>query len=152
MPVSAASSASLIFPSYITSTTAQMGTSLVEYFNNLPVKLPPKNGPPHTPVQNGAIQQYVYASIAGSGMMFPSLEQSLLAIPLPATPGSDLDIYQATVDSVIAQSRQQVLGGVEQIFARKLLISATAPANRLGETLNTGSGGGSATSSTSSGG
>ena len=81
VPVSAANSAASIFPSYITSSTAQMGTSLVEYFNNLPIKLPQKNGPPHTPVQNGAIQQYVYESIAGSGKMFPSLEQSLLAIP-----------------------------------------------------------------------
>ncbi len=145
--VSAANSAAAIFPSYITSSTTQMGTSLVEYFNNLPVKLPHKNGPPHTPIQNGAIQQYVYESIAGSGKMFPSLQQSLLAIPLPTTPGSDLDIYQSTVNSVVAQSRLQVLGGIEQIYAGKLLISATAPANRLGEIFNTGTSGGGTTSS-----
>lgn len=141
VPVSAANSAASIFPSYITSSTAQMATSLVQYFNNLPVKLPHKNGPPHTPIQNGAIQQYVYESIAGSGKMVTSLEQSLLAIPLPATPGSDLSIYQATVNTVVAQSRQQVLSGIEQIYAGNLLISATAPANRLGQSFAGGTGG-----------
>ena len=85
-------------------------------------------------------------SIAGNGIAFPSLEQSLLAISLPSTPGADLDIYKATVDSAVEQSRQQVLSGMQQIFAGTLLISANAPANRLGEIFNTGTSSG--TSST----
>jgi len=140
VPVSAASSASSIFPSYITNSTVQMATSLVEYFNNLPLKLPQQNGPPHTPIQRGAIQKYVYMSIAGQGTTFLSLQKTLLAISLPTTPGSDLSIYMAAVNSAVAQSRLQVLSGIEQIYAGKLLISANAPANRLGEIFNTGKG------------
>jgi hypothetical protein len=146
---SASSSASSIFPAYITSSTISMGDSLVEYFNNLPLKLPQQNGPPHTPTQHGAIQKYVYMSIAGNGSLFGSLQQSLEAIPLPTTPGSDLSIYMAAVTSAVAQSRQQVLSGIEQIYAGTLLISANAPANRLGETFNSSTTGGSATSSSS---
>jgi hypothetical protein len=145
--VSASSSASSIFPSYITSSTISMGDALVEYFNNLPVKLPQQNGPPHTPIQRGAIQKYVYMSIAGNGTTFSSLQQSLLAIALPATPGSDLDIYKAAVNSVVGQSRQQVISGIQQIYARTLLISANAPANRLGQIFSSSSTGGSGTSS-----
>jgi hypothetical protein len=146
VPVSASTSAASIFPSYITNSTIQMATSLVVYFNNLPLKLPQQNGPPHTPTQHGAIQKYVYASIAGNGTLYVSLQKSLLAIPLPTTPGSDLSIYMAAVASAVAQSRQQVLGGIEQIYAGTLLISANAPANRLGETFNSSTTGSSATS------
>jgi hypothetical protein len=149
VPVSAATSAASIFPSYITNSTIQMATNLVVYFNNLPLKLPQQNGPPHTPTQHGAIQKYVYMSIAGNGSLFGSLQQSLEAIPLPTTPGSDLSIYMAAVTSAVAQSRQQVLSGIEQIYAGTLLISANAPANRLGETFNSSTTGGSATSSSS---
>ena len=77
-PTSAQSSAQSIFPSYITNSTIQMGMNLVEYFNSLPIKLPPENAPPHTPVQRGAIQAYVYQNIAGS--ISTSLQQLLLAI------------------------------------------------------------------------
>ena len=48
----------------------------------------------------------------------------------------------ATVNSAVAQSRQQVLSGMQQIYAGKLLISANAPANRLGESFNSSSTGG----------
>ena len=92
VPVSASTSASVIFPSYITNSTTQMAISLVQYFNNLPLKLPQQNGPPRTPVQRGALQNFVYMSIAGNGTEFPSLEDSLLAISLPTTPASDLSI------------------------------------------------------------
>jgi hypothetical protein len=150
VPVSAATSAASIFPSYITSSTTQMATSLVQYFNSLPLKLPQQNGPPHTPVQRGAIQKFVFASIAGNGATFPSLEQALLAIPLPTTPGSDLSIYEATVDSAVEQSRLQVNNGIQQIYAGKLLISANAPANRLGEIFNSGTTGGTSSTVSSS--
>lgn len=146
VPTSAQTSAMSIFPSYITNSTIQMATSLVEYFNNLPIKLPPENAPPHTPVQRGAIQSYVYQNIAGSSST--SLKELLLAITLPTTPGSDLQIYQSAVDSAIAQSNQQILDGVQQIFNRTLLVNAQAPANRLGEDFNSSSGSSTGSSST----
>jgi hypothetical protein len=150
VPTSAQTSAISIFPSYITNSTIQMAINLVKYFNNLPIKLPPENAPPHTPVQRGAIQSYVYQNIAGG--ISTSLQQLLLAIPLPTTPGSDLQIYLAAVDSAITLSNQQILNGVRQIFNRTLLVNAPAPANRLGEDFNTSSGAstGSATSTSSS--
>jgi hypothetical protein len=148
VPTTAQTSAAAIFPSYITNSTTQLATNLVRYFNSLPVKLPVKNTPPHTPVQNGAIQAYVFQNIAGS--VSTSLEQVLLATPLPTTPGSDLVIYQAVVASAIAQSRQFVLDGVTQIFNRNLLVNALSPANRLGESFNSSSTSGSS-GSTSSG-
>ncbi len=154
VPTSAVSSAASIFPSYITNSTIQMAISLVRYFNGLPAVLPKENAPPHTPAQYGAIQKFVFNSIAAAQSTAqsptPSLQQLLLAIPLPTTPGSDLNIYQAAVNSAVAQSRQQVLGGIQQIFNRSLLIPATAPANRLGESFNTGSSGGSSTSTSTS--
>jgi hypothetical protein len=150
VPTSAQSSAQAIFPSYITNSTTQMAINLVNYFNNLPIKLPPENAPPHTPVQRGAIQSYVYQNIAGSSST--SLRQMLLATTLPSTPGSDLQIYQAAVDSAITLSRQQILDSVRQIFNRTLLVNAQAPANRLGEDFNSSSGSstGSSTSTSSS--
>jgi hypothetical protein len=145
---SAQTSAQAIFPSYITNSTSQMGMNLVEYFNNLPIKLPPKNAPPHTPIQRGAIQAYVYQNIAGS--QADSLQQLLLAMTLPTTTGSDLQIYQAAVDSAIAESNRQILDGVQQIFNRTLLVNAQAPANRLGEDFNSSSGSSTGSSSTTS--
>jgi hypothetical protein len=147
VPTSALTSAASIFPSYITNSTIQMATNLVKYFNSLPIKLPPENAPPHTPIQRGAIQSYVYQNIASSTST--SLQQLLLAITLPTTPGSDLQIYQAAVTSAIAESQQRVLDGVGQIFNRTLLINAVAPANRLGEIFNTSSSSSSGASSTS---
>jgi hypothetical protein len=151
VPTSAQTSASSIFPSYITNSTIQLATNLVQYFNSLPIKLPAKNTPPHTPVQRGALQSNVYQSIAGA--MSTSLQQLLLAIPLPTTSGSDLVIYMATADSAITLSEQQVLDNVQQIYSRNLLVNAIPPANRLGENFNSSSGssgGSSSTSSTSS--
>ncbi len=150
VPTSAQSSAASIFPSYITNSTTQFATNLVRYFNSLPVKLPVKNTPPHTPVQNGAIQSYVYQYIAGA--VSTSLQQLLLAIPLPTTTGSDLLIYKAAAASAIAQSRQQILSSIAQIYNRNLLVNALAPANRLGENFNSSSGSGSSGSTSSSSG
>jgi uncharacterized membrane protein YgcG len=149
VPTSAQSSAASIFPSYITNSTTLLATNLVVYFNGIPIKLPTKNTPPHTPVQHGAIQAYVYQLIAGSTAT--SLQQALLAIPLPTTPGSDLQIYQAAANVAIAQSRQNVLNSVAQIFNRNLLVNAPSPANRLGESFNSSSGSGTGSSSGSTG-
>jgi hypothetical protein len=143
---SAQSAAASIFPSYITNSTTQLAINLVKYFNSLPIRLPKENAPPHTPVQRGAIQKFVFQSIA-SGMS-NSLQQLLLAIPLPTTAGADLSIYMSTVNSAVALSLQTVTGGIQQIYAGKLLISATPPANRLGETFNTGTSSSSSTSTT----
>jgi hypothetical protein len=156
----AQSSASAIFPNYITDSTIQMAINLVEYFNKLPVKLPAENAPPHTPVQRGAIQTFVYDSIAGlkgtslyqytNGTSPPSLQQLLLAIPLPTTAGPDLQIYESAVLSAIAESHQQLDDAIAQIYNRSLLVSAQPPANRLGENFNSSSGSSSTTGSSSS--
>ena len=140
-----------------------MATELVKYFNQIPVVLPPENTPPHTPVQRGAIQGFVYDSIAAvkpsslyqftNGSVPPSLQQLLLAIPLPTTTGSDLQIYEASVMSAFAQSKQQLLTGIQQVYNRSLLVGAQPPANRLGEEFNSSSSssasGASSTSSSS---
>lgn len=135
-------SAALIFPTYIVNRTQQLAIALVNYFNSLPLKLPYFNAPPHTANQRGAIQKFVYSQIAGNGLTSPSLQQSLLLVPLPTTPGSDLGIYNAAIASAIEQSRQAVLGGVAQVYAGRLRISAPAPNNPLGILVNTGTGGG----------
>ena len=62
----AQTSAAGIFPSYIINRTNQMAIDLVQYFNSLPLKLPYFNTPPHTPNSRGAIQNYVYNSVAGA--------------------------------------------------------------------------------------
>jgi hypothetical protein len=148
VPTSAQTSAATIFPSYIINSTTQLAISLVKYFNNIPIRLPKENAPPHTPVQRGAIQKFVYQSIAS--MLPTSLRELLLAVPLPTTPGADLNIYMASVNSAVALSHQTVTGGIQQIYAGKLLIPATSPANRLGETFNTGTSSSSSTSTSSS--
>jgi hypothetical protein len=135
VPITAASSAAAIFPSFITNRSQQLAINLVVYFNNFPIKLPTFNAPPHTPIQRGAIQSFIYQQVAGGSPT--SLVGSLLAIPLPTTTSSDLTIYSQTVVAAIEQSRQRVLSGVNQIFAGKLRIAAPQPANRLGTLFNT---------------
>lgn|GEM_PF-2421430 len=130
-PSSQASAAS-IFPSFITNRANQMAINLVLYFNSLPLKLPYFNTPPHTPNNRGAIQNYVYGSVAGGGTT--SLLQSLLAIPLPTTAGSPLQIYNKAVASAIMQSQTQTLNGVSEIYAHQLRVSAPSPNNRYGVT------------------
>jgi hypothetical protein len=145
---SAQTSAASIFPSYITNSTNLLATTLVKYFNSLPIPLPHSNTPPHTPVQENAIQMYVFQNIAGSAAN--SLKQLLLAIPLPTTTGSDLAIYQAAVDTAIVQSHQQVIDGIGEIYARTLYVNAPAPANRLGIIYNSGTTGGTSSPTSSS--
>jgi hypothetical protein len=139
-----------------------MAIGLVRYFNSLPIKLPPENAPPHTPVRRGALQTFVYQSIVGTmaatleqsvaGGSSVSLQQLLLQIPLPTTTGSDLDIYEASVMSAIAESRQQLRDGIALVFKRTLLVDAQPPANRLGIKFNSSSGSSSTGSSSSSSG
>lgn len=130
VPSTSQTNAAGIFPSFIVNRTNQMAIDLVQYFNGLPLKLPKFNNPPHTPINRGAIQNYVYNSVAGGESM--SLQQSLLAIPLPTTAGSDLQIYNAAMQAAVAQSRTLTLNGVSQIYAGRLLISTPAPNNRFG--------------------
>jgi hypothetical protein len=151
--ISGQTSAASIFPSFITSRTNQMAIDLVQYFNSLPLKLPYFNAPPHTPNNRGAIQNYVYKSVAGvsttsqsssgtgaqgiealPGIGVTSLQQMLLAIPLPTTEGSDLQIYNATVTSAIQQSLTQILNGVAEVYAGHIRVSAPSPNNRYGVT------------------
>jgi hypothetical protein len=130
VPITAASSAATIFPTYINARAQEMALNLVVYFNNFPLKLPAFNAPPHTPVQRGAMQSFVYQQVAGSGST--SLVRSLQLIPLPATSSSDLTIYNQAVIAAVEQSRQRVVSGVNEIFSGKLKVAAPQPANRLG--------------------
>jgi hypothetical protein len=114
VPASAQSSAATIFPSYIQASTYQLAVNLVEYFNDLPIPLPNKVTSSHEPQQPGAIQEFVYQQVAGSGTR--SLEQLLATITLPTTPGADLQIYDATVATAVNASRLQTLNAVKQIF------------------------------------
>jgi hypothetical protein len=148
IPASAASSAAAIFPSFINNRTVQLANTLVKYFNSLPLELPKSNAPPHTPVQRSAIQKFTYLAVAG--MAPTSLRQSLLAISLPTTPGADLDIYQASVESAVEQSRVHLIDSIQQIYAGNLLIPATPPANRLGIIANPTAGGASTATTGSS--
>lgn len=152
LSTSASSSAAGILPSYIVNRTTQMATDLVQYFNSLPLRLPYFNTPPHTPNNRGAIQKYVYDSVAGSGSSststsgtssaqgisaFPgqgatSLQQLLLSIPLPTSAGSDLQIYDAAVASAFQQSLTQTLNGVAEVYSGRLQVNATIPNNRYG--------------------
>ncbi len=140
VPVSAQNSAASIFPSYIGSSTTQLAVTLVQYFNNLPIPLPRKFAPVRQNPQTGAIQEYVYQQIA-SGQA-SSLKSVLMAITLPTTPGGDLQIYDAAVNSAVATSRLQVLDGVKQIFAGKYQVAPV--------TSSTTSGTGTTSTSTSS--
>ncbi len=148
---SSQSSAASIFPSFITNRTNQMAIALVQYFNSLPLRLPYFNTPPHTPNSRGAIQKYVYNSVAGAastsqsstgtdaqgvealpGLGATSLQQVLLAIPLPTATGVSEQIYDATVASAIQQSLTQTLNGVAQVYAGHIRVNAPIPNNRYG--------------------
>jgi hypothetical protein len=148
VPISGQTSAAAIFPSFIINRTNQMAIDLVQYFNGLPLRLPYFNAPPHTPNNRGAIQNYVYNSVAGPGATSTqgisalpgvgatSLQQLLLAIPLPTTAGSDLQIYNATIASAVEQSLVQTLNGVSEIFAGRIRVSAPKPNNRYGANVS----------------
>jgi hypothetical protein len=136
--VSASTSAATIFPSYITAGTRQLAVQLVSYFNNLPFKLPRKFAFPHQPRQTGALQQYVAQLTVGASST--SLEQSLLAVTLPQTPGSDLQIYDATINTMVNSSRLQMLDGVKQIFAGKFQVIPTNFSGTSGLTASSGTG------------
>jgi hypothetical protein len=90
VPTSAASSAATIFPNYIINSTLQLSIKLMKYFNGLPVVLPKENAPPHTPDQHGAIQKFLFQSIASTEQN--SLQTLLQGITLPATRGEDLNV------------------------------------------------------------
>lgn len=143
---SASSSASTIFPSYITSSSQQLAGNLVAYFDSLPFKLPRMYATPHQPQRGGAIQQYVYQVVAGSPST--SLMNTLEAIALPQTPGSDLQIYNDTVDVAIESSRSQMLSTVRQIFAGKYPVVPINASSGSSSTSGTGTTSGSSTNST----
>ncbi len=127
---SSAASAASILPSFLINRANLMAINLVQYFNSLPLKLPYFNTPPHTPNNRGAIQLYVYGAVAGGGPT--SLLQSLLAIPLPTSTGSPLQIYNLTVMAAIMQSEAQTLSTVSEIYAGQHRVAITSPNNRYG--------------------
>jgi hypothetical protein len=135
VPITSATSAATIFPSFINTRSQELAINLVVYFNGFPIKLPAFNAPPHTPTQRGAMQLYVYEQIANGSPT--SLVGSLQAIPLPTTTGSDLILYNQAVLAAIEQSRERVISGVNEIFSGRLKVAAPQPANRLGTLSNT---------------
>jgi hypothetical protein len=135
VPNSAATSAASIFPSFITANSQALAVNLVSYFSSLPFKLPRKFAFPHQRQSGGAIQQYVDQLVVGTSPN--SLEQTLLAIALPTTPGGDLDIYDQTIATAVDASRSRMLDGVEQIFANKLPV---VPSNVTGSSSTSGTG------------
>jgi hypothetical protein len=149
VPTSASSAAATIFPGYIISSTNQLAVNLVSYFNNLPFKLPRMFAFPHQSQRTGALQQYVYQIVAGTGP--DSLRTILLAVALPATPGGDLQIYQSTIETAVNASRTEMLSGVQQIFAGKMQVvptSLVSSSTSSSGTSSTSSSGSSSTSST----
>jgi hypothetical protein len=67
-------------------------------------------------------------------------------VTLPQTPGSDLQIYDTTINTIVNASRLQMLNGVKEIFAGKLPvvptnISGTSGSTGIGGTGSTGIGG-----------
>jgi hypothetical protein len=80
--------------------------------------------------------------VAGGGSS--SLQQVLLAITLPTTPGADLQIYDAAVNTAVNASRLRILDGVQQLFANKYQLP------KMTSFGGTGTSSGSTTSSTSS--
>ena len=146
---SATTSAQLIFPSYIVTSSQSLAINLVKYFNSLPIKLPRMYASPHYPQRAGALQQYVYQIVASGTAA--SLEQTLNSIPLPLTPGGDLRIYDAAVQAAIYSSRQRMLNGVQQIFANKYpVIPIGYGGVSTGTTGTIGTSTGSSTGSTAS--
>jgi hypothetical protein len=151
VPTSASSAAASIFPGYITSSTIQLAVNLVSYFNSVPFKLPRMFAFPHQNQRTGALQQYVYQVVASTGP--DSLRTILLSVALPATPGGDLQIYQAAVTAAVDASESQMLSNVQQIFAGKLqvvptsLVSSSSSSSGTASTSTTGS---TSTSPTSS--
>ncbi len=142
VPTSASNSAATIFPSFITANSQQLAVKLVSYFNSLPFKLPRMFAFPHQDARSGALQQYVFQIVAGAAST--SLEQTLIAVTLPQTPGGDLQIYQSAVAYAINASRLQMLDGVQQIFSGKLQVVPTS----LSSNSSTSSAGTSSTSTT----
>jgi hypothetical protein len=146
VPVSSALSAAMIFPNYIAASTNQLAVTLVRYFNSLPLKLPRKFAFPHQSSQTGAIQQLVFELVDGDAAT--SLAQVLVAIPLPTTPESDLNIYDAAVASAVNASRINVLDSVAQVYAGTLPV---VPSNLVSTTSSTSSTSGTGSSSSSGG-
>lgn len=103
------------FQVYIAERTLQLSQELVTAFNRMPIRLPKLPGPYHTHRPPTAIQTFLANQIAGPSPT--SLLQQLLALPLPTTTGSAVDLYIASASTVIASSEQQVREGVRLLFA-----------------------------------
>ena len=84
VPGIAQSSTAAVFPTTSPIAQRQMAINLIVYFNGFPIKLPAFNAPPHTPIQRGAIQSYVYQQVAEASPT--SIVDSLLTIPCPPPP------------------------------------------------------------------
>jgi hypothetical protein len=103
------------YRNYVGQRTLTLSRDLVTYFNRLPVQLPKRPGPYHTHRPRNAIQQFLYNRIIGSPSS--SLSLTLLSTPLPASTGTSVELYVATVSTAIENSRQEVTEGVRLLFS-----------------------------------
>jgi hypothetical protein len=108
------------YTNYVSQRTLTLSRDLVSYFNRLPIRLPRLPGPYFTPRPETAIQFYLSNQIAGQGPQL--LLQQLLALPLPSSTGSAVDLYVQSASSIIEGSRQQVNEGVRLLFSGRSVL------------------------------
>ncbi|QDV39664.1 hypothetical protein [Tautonia plasticadhaerens] len=102
---------------FVNQRTLQLSGDLVTYFNRLPIRLPRLPGAYYTPRPETAIQFFLTSQIAGQEPQI--LLSQLLAQPLPSSTGDAVDFYNASISTIIENSRQQVRESVRLLFAGK---------------------------------
>lgn len=102
---------------FVNQRTLTLSSDLVTYFNRLPIRLPRLPGPYFTPRPETAIQFFLTSQIAGQEPQI--LLSQLLAQPLPSSTGDAVDFYNASISTIIENSRQQVRESVRLLFAGK---------------------------------
>jgi hypothetical protein len=105
---------------FVADRTSKLSQDLVTYFNRLPIRLPRIPGAYHTPRPETAIQFLVANQIAGQGPQ--QLLQQLTTQPLPSGSNEAVELYLATIDTIIESSRAQILEGVRLLFAGRSVL------------------------------
>lgn len=105
---------------YVADRTQRLSQDLVTYFNRLPIRLPRIPGAYHTPRPETAIQFLVANQIAGQGPQ--QLLEQLTTQPLPVGSEAAVELYLATIDTIIGNSREQILEGVRLLFAGRSVL------------------------------
>lgn len=106
--------------SFVADRTSRLSQDLVTYFNRLPIRLPRMPGAYHTPRPETAIQFLLANQIAGQGPQL--LLQQLTSQPLPSGSDAAVELYLATIDTIVESSREQILEGVRLLFAGRSVL------------------------------